>query len=119
MALKWFIPLWRRNGRLSNGHVQQNEELSHHRYDDSDPYNFRDYYYYRSLPQEECPNQESETVMNMKEDHKPTTIDTSNIAEELLVFVVSFEWITLYINIDYLIIMENISVPEWTHIIMS
>ena len=71
---------------LSNGHIQQNEELCHG-YDNNDPYNFRDYYYYRSLHQEECPNQESETAMNMI-DHKTTT---NNVDEELLVFVVSFE----------------------------
>ena len=57
---------------------------------DNEPYNYRDYcYYYRSLPQEH-PNQESETAMKMIDD-KPTTIETSNVAEELLVFVVSFK----------------------------
>ena len=45
--------------------------------------------YYRSLPQEH-PNEESETAMKMIDD-KPTTIETSNVAEELLVFVVSFK----------------------------
>ena len=56
---------------------------------DNEPYNYRDYYYYyRSLLQEQCPNQESETAMNMI-DHESTTIETSNVAEELLVFVVS------------------------------
>ena len=56
---------------------------------DNEPYNYRGYnYYYRSLLQEVCPNQESETGMNII-DHKPTIIETSNVAEEPLVFVIS------------------------------